>query len=139
MLITSRFAGSLLGLTICSTVFTSMFKTSLSSFEDLPDQIATLNNASQAVGFIPRLREVNVTEETMRAVTAAYEKAFQTIWAVLAAFSALGALLSVLTKEYSRGDGAVVERLENFLLSHVSKDRRFESFSPHNHIYGPPT
>ncbi|KAL6160811.1 hypothetical protein ACJQWK_02282 [Exserohilum turcicum] len=44
-----------------------------------------------------------------------------------------------MTTHSTRGDGAVVERLENFLLFHVSKDRRFESFSPHNHIYGPPT
>jgi hypothetical protein len=101
MLITSRFAGSLLGLTVCSTVFSSMFQNGLSSLKDLPEQIAALNDPSQAVGFIPRLREINVSEDTMRVVTGAYEKAFQTIWVVLAAFSALGALLSVLTREYS--------------------------------------
>jgi hypothetical protein len=101
MLITSRFAGSLLGLTICSTVFSSMPKSGLSSLKTLPEQIATLHDASQAVGFIPRLREINVPEDTMRVVTGAYEKAFQTIWVILAAFSALGTLLSVLTREYS--------------------------------------
>jgi MFS family permease len=101
MLITSRFAGSLIGLTICSTVFSSMFRSSLSSLKDLPSEIAALNDASQAVGFIPQLREINIPEDTMRVVTGAYEKAFQTIWVVLAGFSGLGALLSVMTREYS--------------------------------------
>lgn len=77
-----------------------MFSSGLSSLKDLPEQIAVLSDASQAVGFIPpRLREINVPEDTMRVVTGAYEKAFQTIWVVLAAFSALGTLLSVLTRE----------------------------------------
>lgn len=101
MLVTARFVGSLLGLTICSTVFSSMFQRGLSSLKDLPGQLAVLEDASQAVGFIPRLRQINVSENIMHVVTGAYEDAFQTIWVVLAAFSGFGALLSVLTREYS--------------------------------------
>ena len=101
MLVTARFVGSLLGLAICSTVFSSLFQKNLSSLKDLPEQLAVLEDASQAVGFIPRLREINVSEDIMHVVTGAYEDAFQTIWVVLAAFSGLAALLSVLTRENS--------------------------------------
>ncbi|KAM5445111.1 hypothetical protein MaudCBS49596_007839 [Microsporum audouinii] len=102
MLVTTRFIGSLLGLAICSTIFNSMFAKGLSSIKgNLPEQLAALEDASQAVGFIPRLREVHVSEDIMHVVTGAYKDAFQTIWVVLAAFSALGAILSVMTREYS--------------------------------------
>lgn len=101
MLVTGRFVGSLLGLAICSTIFSSLFQKGLSSIKDLPEQLAVLEDASQAVGFIPRLREINVSEDIMHVVTGAYEDAFQTIWVVLAAFSGLATLLSVLTRENS--------------------------------------
>jgi MFS family permease len=101
MLITARFVGSLLGLAICSTIFSSLFQKGLSSLKDLPEQLAVLEDASQAVRFIPRLREINVSDDIMHVVTGAYEDAFQTIWVVLTAFSGLAALLSVLTRENS--------------------------------------
>lgn len=101
MLITSRFAGSLVSLAVCSTVFTSMFRSGLSSLDHIPEQIAALHDANQAVSFIPRLSEIALPYDTMRVVTGAYEKAFQTVWVVLAAFAAVGTLLSVLTREYS--------------------------------------
>ncbi|KAF2272262.1 MFS general substrate transporter [Westerdykella ornata] len=101
MLVTVRFVGSLIGLAICSTIFSSIFQKGLSALKDLPEQLAILEDPSQAVGFIPRLREIKVSEDIMQVVTGAYEDAFQTIWVVLAAFSGLGALLSVLTREHS--------------------------------------
>ncbi|KJZ78551.1 hypothetical protein HIM_01942 [Hirsutella minnesotensis 3608] len=101
MLVTARFVGSLLGLAVCSTVFNSMFQRRLSSVKDLSGQLAVLQDASQAVGFIPRLREVHVSADIMRVVIGAYEDAFQTIWVVLAAFSGLAALLSIMTRENS--------------------------------------
>lgn len=101
MLVTARFVGSLLGLAICSTIFSSLFQKGLSSLKELPEQLAVLEDASQAVGFIPRLRGINVSEDIMHVVTGAYEDAFQIIWVVLAAFAGLAALLSVLTSENS--------------------------------------
>ncbi|KAF2656375.1 MFS general substrate transporter [Lophiostoma macrostomum CBS 122681] len=101
MLVTVRFVGTLLGLAICSAVFSSTFSKYISSIQKFPSQIAVLEDASQAVGFIPQLREINVPEDIMQVVIRAYEKSFQTVWVVLAAFSALAALLSVLTRENS--------------------------------------
>ncbi|CAE7193227.1 hypothetical protein CFE70_007156 [Pyrenophora teres f. teres 0-1] len=97
MLVTARFIGSLLGLAVCSTIFSSSFSKGLPSLEHLPEQFLLLEDAGQAVGFIPRLREIEASD----VVTRAYEDAFQTIWIVLAAFSGFAALLTVLTKENS--------------------------------------
>lgn len=101
ILVIVRFVGTLLGLAICSTVFSSTFSKRVSSIQDFPEQIAVLEDASQAVGFIPPLREIDVSEDIMQVVSGAYEKSFQTVWVVSAAFSALAALLSVLTRENS--------------------------------------
>lgn len=101
MLVTARFLGSLIGLTVCSTVFSSMFHKGLSSLESLPEQVAVLEDASQAVGFIPWLREIQVPEEIMHRVIGVYEDAFQTIWVVLAALAALGVLAALCMKERS--------------------------------------
>ncbi|KAK3197716.1 hypothetical protein GRF29_216g1033717 [Pseudopithomyces chartarum] len=101
MLVTARFLGLLIGLTTCSTVFSSMFHKGLSSLESLPEQVAVLEDASQAVGFIPRLSEIQVPEEIMHRVIGAYEDAFQTIWVVLAALAALGVLAALCMKERS--------------------------------------
>lgn len=101
LLVTVRFLGSLLGFAICSTVFNSMFSKRLSSRNELPGQLAALDDASEAVSFIPQLRQIDVDEDVMGVVTGAYEDAFQTVWVVLAAFGALGAALSVLTREHS--------------------------------------
>lgn len=100
MLVTARFVGSLLALAICSTIFSSSFQKGL-SLKDLPEQLAVLEDPSQAVSFIPQLREINVSADIMQVVTGAYVDAFQTIWVALAAFSGLAALLSVLTRENS--------------------------------------
>lgn len=101
MLVTARFLGSLLGLAICSTVFSSMFKKRMSSLKDLPGGISVLEEASHAVGFIPKMRVVNLSEDIMRVVIGAYEDAFQTIWIVLSALAGLATLFSFLTRENS--------------------------------------
>ena len=69
---------SLLGISVCSTVFSSMIERGLSSssLEHLPERLAVLEDASQAVGFIPEMREVDVPENIMDAVTGVYEGAF---------------------------------------------------------------
>jgi MFS family permease len=102
MLVTSRFLGSLLGLAVCSTVFSSAFGARLSSYYDrLPAELDILRDPSQAVRFIEKLRTVSVSPEILQGVIGAYQGAFQTIWIVLTAFSGVGALISVFTREYS--------------------------------------
>jgi hypothetical protein len=65
ILVTVRFVGTLFGLAICSTVFSSTFSRGMSSIQDFLEQIAVLQDAGQAVGFMPRLREIEVLEDIM--------------------------------------------------------------------------
>ena len=65
ILVTFRFIGSLLRLTVYPTVFSSVFQRSLSSVGQLPEQLAVLKDASKAVSFIPQLRVVNALESVM--------------------------------------------------------------------------
>jgi hypothetical protein len=86
---------------VASSVFTSI------------EQIAVLQDANKAVSFIPQLKEVDLPYDTMRVVTSANQKAFQTVCVVLAALAAAGSLLSVLTKEKSlEKDGVGGQGLE---------------------------
>lgn len=101
LFVTVRFIGSLLGFAVCSTVFTSMFRRGLSSLQALPQQLVALEDASQAVSFIPQLREIDVSPDVLRAVTGAYEDAFKTIWIVLAAFASLATLVCLRVRESS--------------------------------------
>jgi hypothetical protein len=48
------------------------------SIQDFPEQIAVLQNAGQPVNFVPRLREIEVSGDTMQVLIGAYEKSFQT-------------------------------------------------------------
>ncbi|KAF1818037.1 MFS general substrate transporter [Dissoconium aciculare CBS 342.82] len=92
MLVTSRFLGSLIGLAVCSTVFSSAFGARLAaSIGDLPPELETLRDPSQAVQFIEKLRSVSVSPEVLQ----------NTVWIVLMAFSGFAALISVFTRENS--------------------------------------
>jgi MFS family permease len=102
MLVTSRFLGSLIGLAVCSTVFSSAFVARLTaSIGDLPQELETLRDPSQAVQFIEKLRSVSVSPEVLQNVIEAYQGCFQTVWIVLTAFSGFAALISVFTRENS--------------------------------------
>jgi MFS family permease len=106
MLVTTRFLGSLIGLAICSTVFSAAFGAHLSASNSdsivLPEELSVLQESSQAVQFIEKLRDLDdVSPEAMRIVIAAYEGAFRTIWIVLTAISGLGLLVSLPTREKS--------------------------------------
>jgi hypothetical protein len=60
-----------------------------------------LRNSASAVGFIPQLREIVVPQELLESIVTAYADSLRSIWYVLAAFAALGAIASVFLKELS--------------------------------------
>ena len=99
MLVISRFIGSLLGLAVSSTVFSTVFKRGISSFGELPDPLKPLADPSRAIGFIPELKKLDLSDETMTSVLEAYQGCFQTIWLIMACFSGVATLVSFFTKE----------------------------------------
>lgn len=101
ILVGSRLFGALIGLAIESTVFASVFEKSISPFEPLPDVAAALSQASQAVGFIPNLRGLDVSPEVLTGIVKAYRDTFQVIWYVMAAFGCVGFAASLFIEEKS--------------------------------------
>ncbi|KUI64015.1 hypothetical protein VM1G_10798 [Cytospora mali] len=101
ILVGSRLFGGLVGLAIGSTVFASVFQKSIAPLEPLPDAAAVLSQASQAVGFIPYLRDLDVSSEVLDGIVKAYRETFQVIWYVMAAFGCVGFVASLFIKERS--------------------------------------
>ncbi|KAF3761041.1 MFS general substrate transporter [Cryphonectria parasitica EP155] len=106
MLVIFRLFGALLGLTMASTVFSSVFQQRMNAVTaamTLPDSLEVLKDASQAVGFIPHLRELSgvVSWETMSAVIAVYTRSFQVVWLVFTGFFVVGFAVSLSIQELS--------------------------------------
>ncbi|EEQ27144.1 hypothetical protein McanMca71_005289 [Microsporum canis] len=101
ILVSFRLFGALVGLAAGSTIFSSVFATSIVKAEPLPEVLAILRDSSEAVGFITHLREVDVSPAVMVAVQQAYRDAFRALWYLMASFSAFGFVSSLLVKELS--------------------------------------
>lgn len=99
MLVAFRLIGGLVGLSISSAAFTAVFQQRISLLGPLTDRLATLNDANQAIAFIPTLRKLDLPAETMNGIILAYEKAFQAVWIILACFSGIGLLSSFFMEE----------------------------------------
>lgn len=101
ILISFRLFGGLIGLAISSTVFNSIFSASISTLGPLPDGLTILNDAREAVGFIPLLGSAGATPELLDRVIEAYRIAICAIFWMLAGMGGAGLLCSVLIKEKS--------------------------------------
>lgn len=101
ILVGFRLFGALIGLAIGSTVFASIFEKALTHVQDLPDAVSALRDSSSALGFIPRLRDLDLPSGVVDEITRGYSRAFQAIWYVMAGFACLGFVTSLGIKEMS--------------------------------------
>jgi hypothetical protein len=100
LFITIRMFGALLGLTIASSIFNTVFASSLSSTTvGLTGDLATLRDASNSVAFIDRLRSLHVSDEQLDQVLGAYLQCFRTLFYTMTGFSGLGLLTSLFLDE----------------------------------------
>ncbi|KAM3534173.1 hypothetical protein MY4038_002563 [Beauveria bassiana] len=98
MLVAFRLFGALIGLAIASTAFNSRFGQAIASIGNTISDIPHLN-PKDALSFIPGLKGTTMPHETLLAVQGAYTESFRVVFYVLAAFGAVGAMTSLLTKE----------------------------------------
>ncbi|KAF2829297.1 MFS general substrate transporter [Ophiobolus disseminans] len=101
-----RLFGGLLGLSMCSTVFSNVFAqrmSSLASFGPLPDAVAMLRDIREAVGFVPLLGSVrdHVDVQLFVGIVEAYRKAFIALFLMLAGISVVGFAASLFIREIS--------------------------------------
>lgn len=95
-----RMFGGLVGLTISSAIFNSVFSTSVSDTTiQLTGALAPLNDASNAVNFIDQLRLIDLPQEALARVLKIYLKCFQTIFYTMTGLSGLGLLTSIFLDE----------------------------------------
>ncbi|KAI1137810.1 major facilitator superfamily domain-containing protein [Hypoxylon sp. FL0543] len=101
LLLTFRCLGSLVGLAIGSTVFSSVFGQAIAAVGELPDSLGALRNAHNAVAFIPTLRTLNLPADVITPVVEAYLTSMRAIFYVVIGFSGLGLVTSLFTEELS--------------------------------------
>ncbi|TGO76194.1 hypothetical protein BELL_0169g00140 [Botrytis elliptica] len=97
LLLTIRMFGGLVGLTVASTIFNSVFSASIASIE-LTGSLSQLHNPSKAVSFIPELSSLEISPKVLDAVLRVYLGCFKTIFYTMAGFGGLGLLTSLLTE-----------------------------------------
>ncbi|KAF5980670.1 major facilitator superfamily transporter [Fusarium coicis] len=98
--LTIRMFGGLIGLTIASAIFNTVFgKTIASSSLQLSGPLLPLEDASKAVAFIKELRSLSISQTTLNEVLRIYLECFRTIFYTLAGLGALGLLTSMFLEE----------------------------------------
>ena len=100
MLVVFRYSGGLLGLAVGSTVFNSLFQRSIAAVKSLPESEQILEDASQAISFIPMLRTLDLSDQSMSTLIEVYRDAFQGIWVAMTCIAGIGSLVSLFTKHY---------------------------------------
>ncbi|KAF5867508.1 putative major facilitator superfamily protein [Botrytis fragariae] len=83
LLLTIRMFGGLIGLTVASTIFNSVFSASITSIE-LTGSLSQLNNPNKAVSFISELRSLETSPKVLDAVLRIYLGCFKTIFCTMA-------------------------------------------------------
>ncbi|KAG8672460.1 hypothetical protein FPOAC2_05851 [Fusarium poae] len=97
---TIRMFGGLIGLTIASAVFNTVFaKTIASSSVQLEGPLAPLADSTRAVAFIKELPSLNIPQSTLNDVLSAYLTSFRTIFYTMTGFGAVGLLASMFIAE----------------------------------------
>ncbi|KAI1209348.1 MFS general substrate transporter [Annulohypoxylon truncatum] len=101
LLLTMRCLGGLVGLAIGSTVFSSVFGSVIATIGGLPESLAALRDAHDAVAFIPMLRTLDLPADILGPVVQTYLTAMRAVFYVMIGFSGLGLVSSLLTEELS--------------------------------------
>ncbi|TGO51221.1 hypothetical protein BCON_0166g00080 [Botryotinia convoluta] len=98
LLLTIRMFGGLIGLTVASTIFNSVFSASIASIE-LTGSLSQLNNPRKAISFIPELRSLDISPKVLDAVLRVYLGCFKTIFYTMAGFGGLYLITSLFTED----------------------------------------
>ncbi|KKP04622.1 hypothetical protein THAR02_03235 [Trichoderma harzianum] len=95
-----RLLGGLVGLAISSTIFSNVFEPSISKIIPyLPAELQQLGDANMAIGFIPKLRTLDIPAEILLVIQKSYSDAFRAIFFAMTGASGLGLLSSLGTQE----------------------------------------
>lgn len=94
-----RSLGSALGVSLCATIFSNKFQEYLPGLNLSPT--LGLKDASEAIDFIPILRDLILPTEVEVSILKVYAASIKYLWVTLASLSAVGFLSGFLMKELS--------------------------------------
>ncbi|KAI1173520.1 major facilitator superfamily domain-containing protein [Nemania sp. FL0916] len=98
-LLTFRLFGGLLGIATCSSIFSSLFTSSIKTVSPLPDPLTPLTNPNEAIRLIPMLRSLNLSDEVSIELKRAYLAPIRGIFYFLTASGSLGFLTSLFIQD----------------------------------------
>ncbi|KAF4332783.1 major facilitator superfamily transporter [Fusarium beomiforme] len=112
---TIKMFGGLIGLTIASAIFNTVFANAIaSSSVQLTGQLQPLEDASKAVAFIKELESLDVSRKTLHDILSVYLECFRTIFYTMAGFGALGLVTSMFLEEIDlKSQGRGNQRFED--------------------------
>jgi hypothetical protein len=99
ILLTFRLLGGLVGLSICSTIFSSYFSRSLETIGSLPISLEHLRDPETAVAFIPQLRALDLPDSTLKPIIYAYMTSIRALMYAMTGFASLGFLSSLFIQD----------------------------------------
>ncbi|KAM0744638.1 hypothetical protein ACQRIT_000022 [Beauveria bassiana] len=101
ILVSFRLFGAAVGLAVSAAAFSNRFSSSVATLGDMPPALRLLLRENQALGSIPRLKELDLSPAELVDVQAAYEQSFRAVFFVLTGLSCVGFLLTLLVREAS--------------------------------------
>ncbi|KAI0096723.1 major facilitator superfamily domain-containing protein [Nemania sp. FL0031] len=98
-LLTFRLFGGLLGIAACSSIFSSLFSSSISAIDIIPDSLLPIRDPETAIRLIPMLRNLNLPEDIAIEIKRAYLAPIRVIFYFLTGAGGLGLLTSLFIKD----------------------------------------
>ncbi|PGG97534.1 hypothetical protein GX51_07286 [Blastomyces parvus] len=99
----ARQLGAVVGVSLCSRLFSNAFSAAIARLLPLPEALSSLSDGSAAVNFIPSLKGLDLLADEREAITGVYERVIKTVWIVITVLSGLGLLSSILIRELRAG------------------------------------
>lgn len=101
ILVSFRLFGAAVGLAVSAAAFSNQFSSAVATLSDMPPALRLLLQENQALGSIPRLKELDLSPAELVAILSAYEQSFRAVFFVLTGLSCFGFLLTLLACEAS--------------------------------------
>ena len=99
MFVFARQTGDVVGVAVGFTVFSNVFASQIKILYPLAPSLLSLENASEAIDFIPKLRDLVVDPVLKTGILRLYAESIRWIWVSMIVLSWLGLLMSLCVKE----------------------------------------
>lgn len=101
ILVSFRLFGAAVGLAISAAAFSNQFSSSVAALRDMPPALRLVLQENQALGAIPRLKDLDLPPAALAGIQIAYQQSFRAVFFVLTSLSCVGFLLTFLAREVS--------------------------------------